>query len=69
MNNEQLQLSIPEPNPNELWKFYHKDTDELVLSHVRVFFGTRAEAESTAKRLSKERDIDCEARRVGLFDL
>ncbi|MCG9132745.1 hypothetical protein J5I95_13790 [Candidatus Poribacteria bacterium] len=69
-NNGQLHLRIPDPNTdNALWKFYHKDTDELVLSSVRVFFGTRAEAEGTAKRLSKQRDIECEARKVDLFDI
>ena len=68
MDNAQLALKLPEPNPNELWHFYNKDTGEAFLSHA-CFFGTRDGAERMAKQISKQHDIECEARIVDLFDL
>ena len=65
----ETQLELEWQERNALYKFVNAETGERVHSKVTVFFGTRKEAERTAKKLSKKHGVTCEAKEQSLFDL
>lgn len=63
------QLELDWQERQSLYKFVNAETGERVHSKVTVFFGTKSEAERTARKLSKKHGVTCEAKEQSLFDL
>lgn len=66
---ETMQLELELQESPRLYKFVNAETGERVHSKVTVFFGTKSEATRTARKLSKQHGVTCEAKEQSLFDL